>query len=111
MANNDTIDKRFGLAVGSPQLVNTIGTTTLYTPASGNRINLKWIAIATPDTNTATVIATITLGGVDIYMWPLPAPGAFMHSSIRMGNIDGILTITLTGAQDVYVNIDIEELK
>ncbi len=109
MAQNSVLENRFGLALGSPKLVNTAGTTTLYTPASGKRIRLRWLAMATPDTNTATVIATITLGGVDIYMWPLPSPGAFMHSSVREADIDGILTITLTGSQDVYCNIDVEE--
>lgn len=111
LALESTLSHRFGVVtLGTPQLVNVIGPTTLYTPTSGRRIRLKWLALATPDTNTATVIATVNLSNKDIYIWPLGAPGAFMHSSVREGEIDGILKITLSAsAQDVYVNLDIEE--
>ncbi len=103
------IAKRFGVATGSPVVVQNIGPTTIYTPASGKRIRLKWLAMATPDTNGETVIITVTLSDIDIYMWPMPAPGAFMHSSVREGERDGLLTITLSVPQTVYVNLDIEE--
>lgn len=105
------ITARFGVSTGSPQKVNTAGLTVLYTPSAGKKIRLRWVALATPDSNTSTVIATITLDGTDIYMWPLGAPGAFMHSSVREGGKDGQLTITLSGAQDVYVNLDVEEFE
>lgn len=105
------ITARFGLALGSPLKITSAGLTTIYTPAAGKKIRLKWLALATPDTNSATVIATITLDGTDIYMWPLGAPGAFMHSSVREGGKDGILTITLSAAQEVYVNLDVEEFE
>jgi hypothetical protein len=105
------ITKRFGaVSLGTPQLINIVGPTVLHTPASGCRIRLKWIALATPDTNTAAIVATVNLSGQDIYIWPLGAPGAFMHSSVREGDIDGTLQITLSDSgQNVYVNMDIEE--
>ena len=96
-------------SLGAPVVVNSIGTTTIYTPSAGKSIKLKWFAMASSDTNTATVIATVTLGDNDIYIWPMCSPGAFMHSSIREGAPDGILTVTLSAAQTVYVNIDVEE--
>lgn len=105
------ITKRFGVvSLGLPQKVTAVGLTSIYTPAAGKKIRLKWFAMASPDTNTASVIATVALAGVDIYIWPMGAPGAFMHSSVREGITDGELTITLSEAgQDIYVNMDIEE--
>lgn len=105
------ITARFGVSTGSPQMINTSGLTVLYTPSAGKKIRLKWIALATPDSNSASVIATVTLGSTNIYMWPLGAPGAFMHSSVREGGKDELLTITLSDSQDVYVNLDIEEFE
>ena len=104
------ITKRFGaVSKGTPQLVNSSGTTTIYTPAVGNRIRLKWFGMASPDTNDGTVIATLALGANNIYIWPMGAPGAFMHSSVREGDYNETLTITLSGSQDVFLNMDIEE--
>ena len=107
----DDITKRFGaVSLGSPVEVAVVGPTVLYAPAAGNRIRLKWFAMATSDTNSATVIATVYLGAQALYIWPLPIPGAFMHNSVREGGMDETLSISLSvDGQPVYCNIDLEE--
>jgi hypothetical protein len=105
------ITARFGVSTGSPQKITNSGLTVIYTPSPGKKIRLKWLALATPESNSGAVIATITLDGIDIYMWPLGVPGAFMHSSVREGGKNGVLTITLSDAQEVYVNLDVEEFE
>lgn len=104
-----SLPKKYGPVQGIPVVITTAGQTTIYTPGAGKRIRLKWLAMATAETNTATVIATVKIGTTNVYIWPLGAPGAFMHSSIREGEIDEVLSVTVSQSQDVYVNFDVEE--
>lgn len=103
------ISKRFGPALGSPVLVNTSGTTTIYTPAAGKSIRLKWMTIVTPASNTAEVIVQVVLSGKLIYWLPFTNPFAFSHSSVREGMSDGTLDVILSVNQSVYFNIDVQE--
>lgn len=106
----EDITKRFGVVdTGVPRKINASGITTLYTPSLHKRMRLKWFAAATPDTNSAGVVMTLRIGLTDVYIWPLGTPGAFMHSSVREGELGESLTIELTSAEDVYVNMDINE--
>ena len=101
--------QRFGVAQqGSGQLLTLAGPTTLYTPASGNLIRLKWLFLGTPSTATETV-ATVALGGTTVYVVPLIPGGIFAHASVREGAVDGTLTVTLAPAANVYVDYELEE--
>lgn len=105
-----TLDKRFGVVASAPVTASASGDTTLYTPATGYRIRLKWLGMASPAANTAEVLAIIKWGGgTEIYRWPMGNPGAFAHGSVREGAVNETLKINLSDAQNVYVNLDIEE--
>lgn len=106
-----TLQSRFGVVRGTPQTLTTSGDHTVYTPASGKRIRLKWLWLSTPSTNSASVLAVAKWGGAsgDIYFVDLGAPGAFGHSSVREGEVDETLVVNLDGAQTVRVNLDVEE--
>jgi hypothetical protein len=107
---DQTVDKRFGVVSGTPQTVSLAGDTTIYTPAAGHRVRLKWVGLSSPSTNTATVIATVKWSdGTLIYIWDLGAPGAFAHSSVREGAVDASLVVTLSGSQTIRFNLDVEE--
>ena len=105
------LEKRFGVVTGIPIVLGSAGDHTVYQPAAGRHVRLKWFCIYSDPANAASCVATLKwLGGSNIYIVPLPAGlGAFMHSSVREGVADAILTLNLSGAQTVYVNLDVEE--
>lgn len=100
---------RFGPVTGTPVTVSASGDTTIFTPSAGKRVRLKWIGLSSPSSNTASVLVTVKLGGSPIYLWDMNAPGAFAHSSVREGPVDGALSVNLSSAQTVRVNIDVGE--
>ena len=104
------LTKRFGaVSLGAPQTVTQQGNTTVYTPTAGKSIRLKWLGMSSPSTNTATTVATVSLGSNTIYIWDMGAPGAFAHGSVREGAVNGTLVVNLSVAQTVHVNMDLEE--
>lgn len=105
------LEKRFGVATGTPQILNTAGNHDIYDPAAGRHVRLKWFCVYSDPANTGSCVATLKWkGGSNIYIFPLPAGyGAFMHSSVREGVADEILTLNLSATQTVYVNLDVEE--
>lgn len=104
-----SVDGAKPVTLGTPQLINTSGNTVLFTPPSGKRIRLKWLAMTSPDTNSSTVIVTIVLSGTSLYIWPLGVPGIFSHNSVREGDVDGTLVANLNiSGQNVYINMDLE---
>jgi hypothetical protein len=110
-ATESTLAARFGtVAAGTPALVNSTTETAVHTPASGKKIRLKWLYLATPEDNSAPIIVTVKIGTVNIYKVPMGAPGAFAHSSVREGAVDDALTVTCSAAQPLYVNLDVEEI-
>ena len=96
--------------VGVPVLVNSTSATPIATPSVGKALRVRWVGFATPDSNSASTVITLTLGATVIYQWPLGAPGAFAHTTVRVGAADEVLTATLSAAQPVYVNVDYEEI-
>ena len=105
---NVAIVRRFGQAeVATAKVVNG-SSNTIHTPATGRRIRLKWIYVATPSSGSETV-ATIKLGTDIAYAVPLPPPGVFMRTSVREGEADAALVVELTTPTSVYVNYELEE--
>lgn len=105
-----TLDKRFGVVSGSPVTASASGDTLVYAPAAGKRTRLKWVGLSSPSANSTEVLAIVTWeAGPEIYRWAMGNPGAFAHSSVREGATNQRLMINLSGAQTVYVNIDVEE--
>lgn len=94
-----------------PGAISATGPTTLYTPATGKKIRLKWLHLASSQDNSAEVVATVKIGSDVIYVLPLGNPGAFAHSSIReASNANDLLTLTLSASgRAVYPNFDVEE--
>lgn len=104
-----TVTKRFGVSGGSPTTCTTTAATTLYTPASGKSIRLKWLGLSSPDSNSSSTLVTVRIGSTVIYLWDMGAPGAFAHGSVREGAADETLTLSMSVAQTVHANIDVEE--
>lgn len=101
--------KRFGAVSGTPFKATTGGNTpqTLYTPPNAKSARLHWLAMALGP-NVADCEATITLGGLTIFQWPLyTRVPAFSHSTRRDGPVDGLLQISLNVPSEVYVNFDV----
>jgi hypothetical protein len=108
-----TLQSRFGVVTGTPQTLSTSGDHDIYTPATGNRVRLKWLWLSSPEANTASVLATVKWSGAtgNIYLVDLGAPGAFAHGSVREGATDEKVVVNLDGAQTVRVNVDVEEFR
>lgn len=107
------LESKFGPSHGTPQTLSTSGDHDVYVPVSGYRVRLKWVGFSSPDSNTATVLATLKWSGAtgSIYAWDLSAPGAFAHGTVREGAVDEKLVVNLDGAQTVRVNLDVEEFQ
>ncbi len=110
-ASESTLAARFGAVTGSPVTVTAAGDTTVYTPAAGMRVRLKWVGLSSPSTNSAPTTATVKWSGAtgNVYRWSMGAPGAFAHGSVREGAVDEALVVNLSEAQSVFVNLDVEE--
>lgn len=104
------------LATGYPAVnpVNTTGDTVVYTPAAGKAIRLKWLYLATLDSNAANVVAKVRFSsqavGASFYTVPLGKPGGFAHGTVRESVANDTLIVNLSAAQPVYLSFDIEEI-
>lgn len=90
----------------------TAASTTIATPASGKKWRLRWCSMSALSTGTECLV-TVLFGGQTIYLWGLPAPGAFSRRSIRKAdNADDALVVTLSPAGGpVYFNYELEEVQ
>lgn len=110
------MDNRWGPAVnigtgsnGSSKLVTLIGDTTLYTPAAGKAIRLKWFNVSVSSLNGSEVLVTVKFGGAILWQEYL-APGAIFQRSVsRESAADGTLVINLSVAANCTANYDIVE--
>lgn len=85
--------------------VSASGSTTVYTPASGRRIRLRWIyAINDPSSATAPLIK-VFLGASEKYR-----VYALSKRQLVTGPVDGALTIDLSAAGNVAVTALLEEV-
>lgn len=89
----------------------TAASTTLYTPTAGKKLRLRWLSLSSLSTGTECLV-TVLFGGQTIYVWGLPAPGAFSRRSIRQAdNANDPFVVTLSPAGGpVYLNFELEEV-
>ncbi len=85
------------------------GKIELWKPTAGKRLTLYWVAMNTPESNTAEVKAVIQLGSLEPYAWYLGIPGAFMHWEPIVGATNASLYIETSAAQTVAVSFTITE--
>lgn len=85
--------------------VSAIGDTTIYTPAAGKRIRIRWIyAINDPTAETPTLIKVL-LGGQEKYR-----VYAISKRQMVTGPVDGALVINLSALGAVAVTVLLEEI-
>lgn len=85
--------------------VTASGNTTIYTPASGKRIRLRWIyAINDPSSESAPLIK-VFLGAEEKYR-----VFALSKRQVVTGPVDGALIINLSAAASVAVTALLEEI-
>lgn len=85
--------------------VSASGSTTVYTPASGRRIRLRWIyAINDPSATTSPLIK-VFLGASEKYR-----VYALSKRQLVTGPTDGALIIDLSAAGNVAVTALLEEV-
>lgn len=98
-------------AYGTSVLATAAGDATIYTPQAGKRIRVVWVYCGTPSSNTADVIVALRLGAAaPFYTFPLSAPGIFSHRTNRLGAVNAPLIANLSATQNVYLNVDVEEV-
>lgn len=84
---------------------------TLITPGAGNRLQIRWLYVQAPETNSNTVIVVLsgsTLG--DIYTASLEASQPFAHAAVIDLAVNETLDIGIDVAGDVIVNVDFREV-
>jgi hypothetical protein len=93
--------------------ISASGDNTVYTPAAGKSIRLKWLYLATLDSNSANVVAKVRFStqtnAQAFYTAVMGKPGIFSHRTVREGAINDTLIINLSTGQPVYVSFDVEE--
>jgi hypothetical protein len=85
--------------------VTAAGPTTVYTPAAGKRVRLRWVyAINDPSLSTAPLIK-VSLGANELYR-----VYALSKRQLVTGPVDGALIIDLSAVGSVAVTALIEEI-
>jgi hypothetical protein len=85
--------------------VTVSGPTTVYTPAAGKRVRLRWIyALADPNGSSAPLIR-VSLGAREIYR-----VYALSKRQQVTGPVNGALVIDLSTAASVAVTAILEEV-
>lgn len=85
--------------------VTASGSTTVYTPASGKRIRLRWIYALNDPGSTASPLIKIFLGAEEKYR-----VYAISKRQLATGPVDGALVINLSEAAEVAVTALLEEV-
>jgi hypothetical protein len=85
--------------------VTASGATTVYTPATGKRVRLRWAyAINDPSSDTSPLIKVL-LGAEEKYR-----VFALSKRQVVTGPVDGALIIDLSAAAQVAVTVLLEEV-
>lgn len=85
--------------------VTAAGSTTIYTPATGNAVRLRWLyAVNLPTADTAPLI-DVALGATPVYR-----AYALSKRQRKTGPTNGALTVSLSVAGSVAVTAILEEV-
>jgi len=85
--------------------VTASGSTTVFTPASGRRVRLRWIYALNDPGSTASPLIKVFLGDEEKYR-----VYALSKRQIVTGPINGALIINLSEAAEVAVTALLEEV-
>jgi hypothetical protein len=102
-----------GFRLGGRPYATTIsaaGDSVVRTPAAGKRLRIYWIGMSTSENNSAETKVTIKFGTDTLYIWNMSAPGAFSKGQMIIGELDEPLSVNLSQAQPVDVNITYDEV-
>lgn len=100
-------------------LANAVGDTTVYTPTSGKAIRLNFFGYSAGSGLSGNLVQLKLAGyngGAVFDSQYLVAAGQPYARNLQggkkyvQGSVDGILAVTLSTAQSVYVNFEIEEI-
>ena len=112
------VDEPEGLIIAKSGQTNSAGPFSVATPGAGKAIRLWWYNIGAHPDNGATAVVSLRFGaaGVDFYKTALSKYGAATAHSFKsgksyvQGDVDQPLVLILDVAQQVYINIDYEEV-
>ena len=85
--------------------VTASGSTTVYTPASGRRVRLRWIYALNDPGSSASPLIKVFLGDEEKYR-----VYALSKRQIVTGPLNGALIINLSEAAEVAVTALLEEV-
>lgn len=85
--------------------VSASGSTTVYTPASGRRIRLRWMYAINDPSSTSAPLIKVLLGAEEKYR-----VYALSKRQVVTGPVDGALIVNLSAAGSVAVTALLEEV-
>ena len=100
--DGDSAEQEFSHIVGT---VTASGDTTIYTPASGKRVRLRWLYAINDPGSSASPLIKIFLGAQEKYR-----VYAVSKRQLTTGPIDGPLIVNLSEAAEVAVTFLLEEI-
>lgn len=85
--------------------VTAAGDTTLYTPAAGKRVRLRWVYAINDPGSSASPLIKVLLGGEEKFR-----VYAVSKRQLTLGPVDGALVINLSEAAEVAVTALLQEV-
>lgn len=85
--------------------VTSAGSTTIYTPASGKRVRVRWVYAINDPGSTASPLVKVFLGATEIYR-----VYALSKRQLVTGPVDGAVVVNLSEAAEVAVTVLLEEV-
>jgi hypothetical protein len=100
--DGDSAEQEFTHIVGT---ITSSGNTTIYTPASGKRIRLRWLYAINDPGSAASPLIKISLGAQEKYR-----VYAISKRQMTTGEVDAPLIVNLSEAAEVAVTFLLEEI-
>jgi len=100
--DGDSAEQEFTHIVGT---IIASGSTTIYTPASGKRVRLRWSYAINDPGSTASPLIKIFLGAQEKYR-----VYAISKRQMTTGAVDASLIVNLSEAAEVAVTFLLEEI-
>ena len=85
--------------------VTAAGDTTLYTPAAGKRLRVRWVYAINDPGSAASPLIKVLLGGEEKFR-----VYAVSKRQLVLGPVDGALVINLSEAAEVAVTVLLQEV-
>jgi len=98
----DSAEQEFTHVVAT---VTAAGSTTIYTPAAGRRVRLRWIYAINDPGSAASPLIKVFLGAEEKYR-----VFALSKRQMTTGPVDGAVIVNLSEAAEVAVTVLLEEL-